>query len=131
MCAEAWQLSLAKQATWHESGGNMAGAYCGGAPRSPLQKAAARRPWRRTQEALPAGHLCWRAGRTELRERLEDLLPASEVCCAGLVYCVTLATFGTPDDADLLAAYTSIATSVVPTSPTTSLWHWVRCCTST
>ncbi|MFB7576977.1 DUF6000 family protein [Streptomyces sp. NPDC056165] len=43
--------------------------------------------------------------RTEFRERLGELLLASEVCCAGLAYCVTLASFGTPRDADLLAAY--------------------------
>ncbi|MES9508846.1 DUF6000 family protein [Streptomyces sp. NPDC000609] len=43
--------------------------------------------------------------RTEFRERLGELLLASEVCCAGLAYCVTLAGFGTPRDADLLAAY--------------------------
>jgi hypothetical protein len=43
--------------------------------------------------------------RTEFRECLGELLLASEVCCAGLAYCVTLASFGTPRDADLLAAY--------------------------
>jgi hypothetical protein len=43
--------------------------------------------------------------RAEFRERLGELLLASEVCCAGLAYCVTLASFGTPHDADLLAAY--------------------------
>ena len=43
--------------------------------------------------------------RTGFRERLGELLLASEVCCAGLAYCVTLASFGTPHDADLLAAY--------------------------
>lgn len=43
--------------------------------------------------------------RTEFRERLGELLLASEVCCAGLAYCVALASFGTPRDADLLAAY--------------------------
>ncbi|MFH8842082.1 DUF6000 family protein [Streptomyces sp. NPDC017868] len=43
--------------------------------------------------------------RTEFRERLGELLLASEVCCAGLAYCVALAGFGTPRDADLLAAY--------------------------
>ncbi|MCX5440885.1 DUF6000 family protein [Streptomyces sp. NBC_00056] len=43
--------------------------------------------------------------RTEFRERLGELLLASEVCCAGLAYCVTLASFGTPRDADLLVAY--------------------------
>ncbi|POX45078.1 DUF6000 family protein [Streptomyces sp. Ru72] len=43
--------------------------------------------------------------RTEFRERLGELLLASEVCCAGLAYCVALASFGTSRDADLLAAY--------------------------
>jgi hypothetical protein len=43
--------------------------------------------------------------RTEFRERLGGLLLASEVCCAGLAYCVALASFGTPRDADLLVAY--------------------------
>ncbi|MEV7659457.1 DUF6000 family protein [Streptomyces anulatus] len=43
--------------------------------------------------------------RTEFREHLGELLVASEVCCAGLAYCVALATFGTARDADLLAAY--------------------------
>ncbi|GAA2978357.1 hypothetical protein JCM13580A_26910 [Streptomyces drozdowiczii] len=43
--------------------------------------------------------------RTEFRERLGELLLASEVCCAGLAYSVALASFGTARDADLLAAY--------------------------
>lgn len=43
--------------------------------------------------------------RTEFRERLGELLLASEVCCTGLAYCVALASFGTPDDADQLTAY--------------------------
>ncbi|WP_443064311.1 DUF6000 family protein [Streptomyces sp. NBC_00525] len=43
--------------------------------------------------------------RTEFRERLGELLLASEVCCAGLAYCVALAGFGTARDADLFAAY--------------------------
>lgn len=43
--------------------------------------------------------------RTEFRARLGELLLASEVCCAGLAYCVALASFGTARDADLLAAY--------------------------
>nr|WP_234327164.1 DUF6000 family protein [Streptomyces sp. NRRL WC-3742] len=43
--------------------------------------------------------------RTEFRDRLGELLLASEVCFAGSAYCVALATFGTPADADLLAAY--------------------------
>ncbi|MEU6681062.1 DUF6000 family protein [Streptomyces sp. NPDC046925] len=43
--------------------------------------------------------------RTEFRDRLGELLLASEVCCAGSAYCVALASFGTPDDADHLTAY--------------------------
>ncbi|MER5712359.1 DUF6000 family protein [Streptomyces sp. NPDC002122] len=43
--------------------------------------------------------------RTEFREQLGELLQASEVCCVGLAYCVALAGFGTPRDAELLAAY--------------------------
>nr|WP_240507329.1 DUF6000 family protein [Streptomyces kanamyceticus] len=43
--------------------------------------------------------------RTAFRERLGELLLASEVCCTGLAYCVALASFGSPDDADHLADY--------------------------
>ncbi|MFJ9588691.1 DUF6000 family protein [Streptomyces acidicola] len=43
--------------------------------------------------------------RTEFRGRLGELLLASEVCFAGQAYCVALASFGTPADADLLATY--------------------------
>ncbi|MFJ5017079.1 DUF6000 family protein [Streptomyces griseoluteus] len=43
--------------------------------------------------------------RTEFREDLGRLLLASEICCVGLAYSVTLAGFGTARDADLLAAY--------------------------
>ncbi|MGW1154759.1 DUF6000 family protein [Streptomyces rubiginosohelvolus] len=43
--------------------------------------------------------------RTEFRERLGELLLASEVCCTGLAYCVALASFGTPRDSELLVAY--------------------------
>ncbi|MGW2789823.1 DUF6000 family protein [Streptomyces sp. NPDC001251] len=43
--------------------------------------------------------------RTEFREDLGQLLLASEACCVGLAYSVTLASFGTARDADLLAAY--------------------------
>ncbi|MEU6026284.1 DUF6000 family protein [Streptomyces tauricus] len=43
--------------------------------------------------------------RTGFRERLGELLLASEVCCTGLAYCVALAGFGTPRDAELLSAY--------------------------
>ncbi|MFE1879542.1 DUF6000 family protein [Streptomyces diastatochromogenes] len=57
--------------------------------------------WR---ERRTAARLIAVSGRTVFRERLGDLLLASEVCCAGLASCVTLATFGTRDDADLPAA---------------------------
>ncbi|MEV8319559.1 DUF6000 family protein [Streptomyces sp. NPDC059900] len=43
--------------------------------------------------------------RTEFREGIGELLLASEVCCAGLAYCVALASFGTPGDAEHLTAY--------------------------
>jgi hypothetical protein len=58
--------------------------------------------WR---ERKTAAWLLAVARRTEFRERLGELLLASEVCYAGTAYCVALATFGTPADADLLAAY--------------------------
>ncbi|MDQ0604988.1 hypothetical protein QF037_009333 [Streptomyces canus] len=58
--------------------------------------------WR---ERRTAAWLIAISGRTEFRERLGELLLPSEVCCAGSAYCVALATFGTPDDADLLATY--------------------------
>nr|WP_203593944.1 DUF6000 family protein [Streptomyces sp. SID9124] len=43
--------------------------------------------------------------RTEFRERIGELLLASEVCCVGLAYSVALASFGTVRDAALLATY--------------------------
>ncbi|MCX5328741.1 DUF6000 family protein [Streptomyces sp. NBC_00140] len=58
--------------------------------------------WR---ERKTAAWLIAVARRTEFRERLGELLLASEVCFAGSAYCVTFATFTTPADADLLAAY--------------------------
>ncbi|MER5584803.1 DUF6000 family protein [Streptomyces asoensis] len=58
--------------------------------------------WR---ERKTAAWLIAIARRTEFRERLGDMLLASEVCFAGSAYCVTFATFATPADADLLAAY--------------------------
>lgn len=58
--------------------------------------------WR---ERRTAAWLVGVSGRTEFRERLGELLLASEVCCAGPAYCVALAGFGTPRDADLLTAY--------------------------
>ncbi|MER7838502.1 DUF6000 family protein [Streptomyces sp. NPDC096040] len=45
------------------------------------------------------------AGRSEFRDRLGELLLASEGPYAGQAYCVALATFGTSDDADILVAY--------------------------
>ncbi|MFI1050046.1 DUF6000 family protein [Streptomyces griseoruber] len=58
--------------------------------------------WR---ERKTAAWLIAVARRTEFRERLGDMLLASEVCFAGSAYCVTFAAFATPADADLLAAY--------------------------
>ncbi|MFE2065085.1 DUF6000 family protein [Streptomyces sp. NPDC059467] len=58
--------------------------------------------WR---ERKTAAWLIAVARRTEFRERLGEMLLASEVCFAGSAYCVTFATFATPADADLLAAY--------------------------
>ncbi|ROQ67272.1 hypothetical protein EDD93_1693 [Streptomyces sp. 840.1] len=58
--------------------------------------------WR---ERRTAAWLIAVSDRTEFRERLGELLLASAVCCAGLAYCVSLARFGTPRDAELLAAY--------------------------
>ncbi|KPI04488.1 hypothetical protein OK074_4622 [Actinobacteria bacterium OK074] len=58
--------------------------------------------WR---ERRTAAWLIAVARRAEFRERLGELLLASEVCCAGQSYCVALATFDTEADADLLAAY--------------------------
>jgi hypothetical protein len=58
--------------------------------------------WR---ERRTAAWLIAIARRTEFRERLGELLLASEVCFAGSSYCVTFASFGTPSDADPVAAY--------------------------
>ncbi|OLZ64081.1 hypothetical protein AV521_36710 [Streptomyces sp. IMTB 2501] len=58
--------------------------------------------WR---ERKTAAWLIAVAGRTEFRKRLGELLLASEGPYAGQAYCVALATFGTPSDADLLVAY--------------------------
>lgn len=58
--------------------------------------------WR---ERKTAAWLIAVAGRTGFRERLGELLLASEGPWAGEAYCVALATFGTSADADLLAAY--------------------------
>ncbi|TGA99097.1 DUF6000 family protein [Streptomyces sp. MZ04] len=58
--------------------------------------------WR---ERKTAAWLIAIAGRTDFRPRLGELLLASEAGYAGHAYCITLATFGTEADADLLAAY--------------------------
>jgi hypothetical protein len=58
--------------------------------------------WR---ERKTAAWLIAVAGRTEFRERLGELLLASEGPYAGQAYCVALATFGTSADADPLVAY--------------------------
>jgi hypothetical protein len=58
--------------------------------------------WR---ERKTAAWLIAVAGRTEFRERLGELLLASEGPYAGQAYCVALATFGTSADADLLVTY--------------------------
>ncbi|MEU9043032.1 MULTISPECIES: DUF6000 family protein [unclassified Kitasatospora] len=58
--------------------------------------------WR---ERKTAAWLIAVARRTEFRERLGELLLAGEGPYTGMAYCVALATFGTPADADLLAAY--------------------------
>ena len=43
--------------------------------------------------------------REQFRDRIGGLLLASEVCYAGQGYCLALARFASPADADLLAAY--------------------------
>lgn len=58
--------------------------------------------WR---ERRTAAWLIAVSGRTEFRERLGELLLASEVCCVGPAYSVALARLGTPRDAELLAVY--------------------------
>ncbi|MCM2580053.1 DUF6000 family protein [Streptomyces meridianus] len=58
--------------------------------------------WR---ERRTAAWLIAISGRTEFRERLGELLTASEVCCTGQAYCIALCTFGTPADAGLLVSY--------------------------
>ncbi|WP_308190575.1 DUF6000 family protein [Streptomyces sp. HPF1205] len=58
--------------------------------------------WR---ERKTAAWLIAVAGRSGFRDRLGELLLASEGPYAGMAYCVALATFGTSADAGLLAAY--------------------------
>ncbi|MFF4310770.1 DUF6000 family protein [Streptomyces sp. NPDC001507] len=60
------------------------------------------RGWR---ERKTAAWLVAVAGRSEFRDRLGELLLASEGPYAGMAYCVALATFGTRADADLLVVY--------------------------
>ncbi|MEV6739482.1 DUF6000 family protein [Streptomyces sp. NPDC051104] len=60
------------------------------------------RGWR---ERKTAAWLVAVAGRSEFRDRLGELLLASEGPYAGKAYCVALAVFGTRADADLLVAY--------------------------
>ncbi|MDQ0788293.1 DUF6000 family protein [Streptomyces sp. B3I8] len=58
--------------------------------------------WR---ERKTAAWLVAVAGRSEFRDRLGELMLASEGPYAGQAYCVALASFGTRTDADLLVAY--------------------------
>ncbi|UWE10266.1 DUF6000 family protein [Actinacidiphila bryophytorum] len=58
--------------------------------------------WR---ERRTAAWLAAVSRRDHFREQVGALLLDSEVCCAGKAYCVTLASFGTARDADLLDAY--------------------------
>jgi hypothetical protein len=58
--------------------------------------------WR---ERKTAAWLIAVAARTEFRDRIGELLLASEVCFAGRGYAVALASFGTEADAQWLAAY--------------------------
>ncbi|WNM36088.1 DUF6000 family protein [Streptomyces sp. Li-HN-5-11] len=60
------------------------------------------RGWR---ERKTAAWLVAVAGRSEFRDRLGELLLASEGPYAGMAYCVALASFGTRGDAGLLVAY--------------------------
>ncbi|WP_326790147.1 DUF6000 family protein [Streptomyces sp. NBC_00151] len=54
---------------------------------------------------LTAAWLIGVARRTSFRERIGDLLLASEVCYSGGAYCFALARFGTQADAEILTAY--------------------------
>lgn len=46
--------------------------------------------------------------REQFRDRVGELLLASEVCYAGQGYCLALAQFATPADASILAAYLDV-----------------------
>ncbi|WP_433202692.1 DUF6000 family protein [Dactylosporangium sp. CS-047395] len=54
---------------------------------------------------LVAAYLIATGRRVQFRETLGELLLASEVCYSGKGYCVALAAFGTPRDAEILIAY--------------------------
>ncbi|MFJ9690541.1 DUF6000 family protein [Kitasatospora sp. NPDC101183] len=54
---------------------------------------------------LTAARLVGVARRVEWRERIGDLLLASELTYAGQGYCFALARFGGQDDADILVSY--------------------------
>ncbi len=58
--------------------------------------------WR---EALTASWLIGLDRREQFRDRIGELLLASEMGYAGQGYCLALARFATPDDASLLASY--------------------------
>jgi hypothetical protein len=57
---------------------------------------------------LTASWLIGLTRRDQFRERIGDLLLASEVCAAGQGYCLALARFATAADAELLAAYLNV-----------------------
>ncbi|MEU8708462.1 DUF6000 family protein [Streptomyces sp. NPDC048565] len=54
---------------------------------------------------LTAAWLIGVGRRTTFRERIGDLLMASEFCFSGSAYCFALARFGTHADAEILTAY--------------------------
>lgn len=54
---------------------------------------------------LTAAWLIGIGRRATFRERIGDLLMASEVCFSGSAYCFALARFGTHADAEILTAY--------------------------
>ena len=58
--------------------------------------------WR---ERLTASWLIGLDRREQFRDRIGELLLASEMGYAGQGYCLALARFATPDDASLLASY--------------------------
>ncbi|TDE22065.1 DUF6000 family protein [Actinomadura sp. 6K520] len=54
---------------------------------------------------ITAGWLIALDRRSQFRDPLGELLLASELVYAGIGYCIALARFGQPEDADILAAY--------------------------